>query len=265
MTQIATVSARPRRSVSLDLDSPELASTYDQVSVRQFNHGKILVGSLRLKPGERVLEIGSGGDRLRAHVAGIVAPGGDAIRIDAASLRAEWGARALTELEAASFDVVYLNGSFQRLTDKAAVLREAQRVLSPRGRVGVNGSNAERAHQGAALLRQALLEEGVSDAAFACGLVENPRVDAQELTRMLDAAGFSQIQIAAHTFVDAISGVDEVFAWRSCSLPHGGRLQLDASQRTRVRDRLARKLEALRAPAGILLERYLVFATAQKR
>ena len=59
MTQNA-VAVSPKRPVSLSLDSAELAATYDQVSVRQFNHGKILIAELGLETGERVLDIGCG-------------------------------------------------------------------------------------------------------------------------------------------------------------------------------------------------------------
>ena len=60
MSQVAphtTVSSRP---VSLELDSPELAATYDETSLRQFNHGKVLISALRPKPGDRVLDVGCG-------------------------------------------------------------------------------------------------------------------------------------------------------------------------------------------------------------
>jgi len=37
--------------VGLELDSPELAATYEQVSIRQFNHGKLLIGELGIGRG----------------------------------------------------------------------------------------------------------------------------------------------------------------------------------------------------------------------
>jgi hypothetical protein len=37
----APSAAAPR--ISLELDSPELAATYDEVGTRQFNHGKVLI------------------------------------------------------------------------------------------------------------------------------------------------------------------------------------------------------------------------------
>jgi len=90
MTQVIATH-RPARSVSLDLDSPELAATYDQVSVRQFNHGKVLIGALGIKPGERVLDVGCGTGRLGAYVAGLVAPAGSVVGVDPLPLRVALG------------------------------------------------------------------------------------------------------------------------------------------------------------------------------
>ena len=59
----------PNAPSACSLDSAELAATYDLVSVRQFNHGKILIAELGLKSGERVLDIGCGTGRLGAYVA----------------------------------------------------------------------------------------------------------------------------------------------------------------------------------------------------
>ncbi len=92
MTQNA-VTVSPKRPVSLNLDSAELAATYDEVSVRQFNHGKILIAELGLKSGERVLDIGCGTGRLGAYVADLVAPQGEVLGIDPLPLRIDLAAR----------------------------------------------------------------------------------------------------------------------------------------------------------------------------
>jgi arsenite methyltransferase len=67
-----------------------------------------------------------------------------------------------------------------------------------------------------------------------------------------------------HTFVDELSGVDDLFAWSKSSSFGNFLSDLDAAQLGRVRERLAQKLEGLRTPHGIRLQRHLVFATAQK-
>lgn len=268
-----TLAAAATSRVSLELDSPELAATYDETSSRQFNHGQLLIDALRPQAGERVLDVGCGTGRLGAHVANLVAPNGEVVGIDPLPLRIELAARKNPRFHAqvgraedlsgfadASFDMVYANSVLHWVADKAAAFREALRVLAPRGRIGVNSADGDRPHESAALVREALREEGLE----ANTLGTSFRVNGIELAALLHAAGFRQIQVSAHTFVDDVAGIDDLFAWTASSSFGNFLSDLDAAQRTRVRDRLARKLEARRTPAGIELERYLVFATAFK-
>jgi len=275
MTQVITTERRSR-SVSLDLDSPELAATYDKVSVRQFNHGKVLLGSIGIRPGQHVLDVGCGTGRLGAYVAGLVGPEGSVIGVDPLPLRVELAGRKaqhfstrvgraedLSSFEAERFDVVYLNSVFHWIEDKPAALREARRVLKRGGRIGLNSADADRSHQGAALVREAVVEEGLSGASEYKGAGTHYRVNAAQLRELLSAAGFSDVTVTSHTFVDEVAGADDLFAWSSSSSFGNFLSDLSSQERFRVRERLARKLDALR-PAGerVRLERYLVFATA---
>jgi len=172
MTQLAT--HQPvQRPVSLELDSRELAATYDVTSTRQFNHGKVLIAALQLKPGQLVLDVGCGTGRLGEYVANIVAPSGRVIGIDPLPLRIELAASKNPRFEAsvgraedlsafasASFDALYSNSVFHWVSDKQTALREAHRVLKAGGRIGVNSADGDRPHQSAALVREAVIEEG---------------------------------------------------------------------------------------------------------
>jgi trans-aconitate methyltransferase len=276
MTNVASdPSARPH--VSLELDSPELASTYDRVSVRQFNHGKVLIEALRPAPGERVLDVGCGTGRLGEYVAGLVAPGGRVVGVDPLPLRVDLAARKNSRFEAhvgraedlsefadASFDVVYANSVLHWVADKPRALREALRVLKPGGRIGVNSADGARPHQSARLVREAVLEEGLNDVAAANGFGTNFRVTGPELDTLLRASGFEDVRVAPHTFVDDLASVDDLITWSTSSSFGNFLSDLDGAQRTRVRDRLAAKLETFRTRDGLRLERYLVFATARK-
>jgi ubiquinone/menaquinone biosynthesis C-methylase UbiE len=277
MTQV-TVTERRSRSVSLDLDSPELASTYDQVSVRQFNHGKVLVGALGIEPGQHVLDVGCGTGRLGAYVAELVAPQGSVVGIDPLPLRVDLAGRKhpnfstrvgraedLTAFEADQFDVVYLNSVFHWVNDKQTALREALRVLKRGGRIGVNSADADRSHQGAALVRQAVLDEGLAHSSEAASVGTNYRVNADQLRSLLQQAGFNDVQVTSHTFVDEVTGADDLFAWSSSSSFGNFLSDLTAPERSRVRERLADKLKSLSGPTHqVRLERYLVFASATK-
>ena len=271
----AAAPARQIENVSLGLDSEELASTYERVGTRQFEHGKVLIAALAPKRGERVLDIGCGTGRLGDYVASLVVPGGKVTGIDPLPLRIDIAARKNPAFEASvgraedlspfadrSFDVAYMNSVFHWVEDKARALAEVRRVLKAGGRFGVNSADAERPHQSAALVREAALEEGLSHTKVANALGTNYRVGKDTLGQLLQAAGFGDIAVDRHTFVDTLTGVDDLFAWSQSSSFGNFLSDLTPGERERVRARLATKLEAFRKPEGIQLERYLVFARA---
>jgi arsenite methyltransferase len=156
---IAGVSPEP--GIALTHDTPELAATYEEVSIRQFENGQKLVSALNISSGDRVLDIGMGTGRLAAHVAKIVGPSGCVVGIDPLPLRVEIAqskaignfearvgrAENLSEFADATFDVVYLNSVFHWVADKPRALAEIFRVLKADGRLGLNCQDAARPHE----------------------------------------------------------------------------------------------------------------------
>jgi ubiquinone/menaquinone biosynthesis C-methylase UbiE len=108
-----------------------------------------------LKPGETVLDLGSGSG-MDTYIAALkVGPGGKVIGVDmtdeqrakAEHLRDRDGFKGITYLKAyieevpvpdASVDVVISNGVINLATDKAAVFREAARLLKSGGRLAIS-------------------------------------------------------------------------------------------------------------------------------
>jgi arsenite methyltransferase len=273
---IHTASTTPARTVSLELDSQELASTYERVSTRQFDHGKILIAALDAKPGSKVLDVGCGTGRLGDYVAQQLGADGLVIGVDPLPLRIEIAARKnprfqasvgraedLSQFAAGEFDALYANSVFHWVQDKATALREFFRVLKPGGRIALNTADSERWHQSATLVREAAREEGLNESA-AGGFGNNHRSSRDELSSLIQGAGFSELDIQSHTFVDDVESADALLEW-SISSSFGNFLSdLDPAQRARVRARLATKLEPFRQDGVIKLERYLLFATATK-
>ncbi|MET0342430.1 MAG: methyltransferase domain-containing protein [Polyangiales bacterium] len=276
MTQIEAQTA-DRRKVSYHLDSPELAAAYDKVGVRQFEHGKVLIAALAPQPGERVLDVGCGTGLLGGYVAGLVAPAGEVVGVDPLPLRIEIAgtkhprfsasvgtAEDLSRFPDASFDVAYLNSVFHWVADKPRALRELLRVLKPGGRLGVNSADGDRAHQSASLVRDVVNELGFGEAAAASGFGTNYRVNGVELATLLHDAGFVGVKVDPHTFVDSVTGSDDLITWSTSSSFGNFLSDLDEAKTARVRQRIEEKLAAKKQHGAVELERYLVFATARK-
>ncbi|WP_437775207.1 class I SAM-dependent methyltransferase [Sorangium sp. So ce1097] len=260
-------------TISLALDTPELAQAYEHGSDRQFNHGKLLIEALGVRRGQRVLDVGAGTGRLAAHVAEIVGPEGSVVAIDPLPLRVDIArqktrsnlatavgrAEDLSAFATGSFDVAYLNSVLHWLNEgqKQRAISEAARVLKPGGKLGFSTGSREKPHQLEPIQRKVLAEIGKE----AQGTLPY-KLTVDEVRTLLDRAGFIVDSLEIRTFVDHAADVDEILR-HSGSSSFGNHLShLSPEEKREVRDRLARELEARRTPQGIRLERHLIFAIA---
>ncbi|MGE0824332.1 MAG: class I SAM-dependent methyltransferase [Candidatus Binatia bacterium] len=265
-------------TVSLTLDTQELAHHYEQVSAaHQFKAGQILIAELGIAPGEQVLDVGSGTGLLAEYVAGLVGPTGSVVGIDPLPLRialAQQKARSnlsfqvgtagdLHHFPEASFDAVYLNAVLHWLPDKLGALREIYRVLKKGGRLGISTGSKDHSNQLQAIKEGVLAREPYSRYVEASGGVAQ-RVSASELESLLGQAGFTvqKMEVRSHVRYHPTPEAAIEFAEASSFGNFLG--HLPAELRTAAREEIIRELEQYRTPEGIRRDGARIITVALK-
>jgi arsenite methyltransferase len=262
--------------VSLALDSAALAASYDRVSDRQFNHGKVLLADLGIRPGHSVLDVGAGTGRLAAYAAELVGPSGRVTAVDPLPLRVELAqkkspknvqasvARAedLSQFADASFDVVFLNSVFHWLPEKLGPLREARRVLKKGGRLGITTAAKERPHDVELVLQSVFaLPELRGDGEVPSGTPHKVSLD--ELRRDLSLAGFVEVDLKIRSFTDHFASAEDVLAFNLASSFGNFLAHLTPERRKLTHRALEAEFAKRRDAEGIRLQRNLIFAIAR--
>src|SRR5512133_317832 len=268
--------------ISLTLDNPQLAQTYDEISDSQFDSGRRLISLLDVTSGSSVLDIGCGTGRIGFHVAEVLGATGTLVGLDPLADRISvarqknlypnvefrvGSAENLSGLASDSIDVVYLSAVFHWVEQKATALREINRVLKVGGRIGLTTNAKELA------LSTTLAE--VTAKVFA----RDPYrahvrpddfaplrfgVTSTQLIELFVEAGLKlqslQVQSIQRSFKNGRTVVD--FAESSMFGNYTGKLP--ESLRAQARAELALEFDQLQEANGISALLYTVFAVARK-
>ena len=247
-------------------NAPALAAHYARLALdRRLKDGHLLAAAMRVRRGQRVLELGCGTGLLAEHLADRVGATGEVLGLDALPLRVQIAHQQcgrhnlrfqlgepnrLERFKAGSFEAIVANGVLQTWPDAAGVLAECVRLLMPGGCLGLVTQCADHPHP-ARQVRDALVaepayaghawpEEGREYALSAAGL------DAA-----LRQAGFASMQLDSRPEVVLHASGAAAIEHMQASASGRFLMHLPEALRIRVRAEIVRRLEALRGPEGI--------------
>ena len=252
-------------TLSYAFDTPNLADHYESVSQgRQLKAGKFLLQRLRLRPGEIVLDVGSGTGLLAAHAATLVGPTGTVLGIDPLPLRVEIAkertrrnvafrvgdAYDLSAFPDESFDAVYLNAVFHWLPEKRSPLRGIHRVLKAGGRLGISTGSKDHPNSVQEARKDVLSRAPYRDHPESGESVAH-NVSAGELEELLDSSGFSvqSLELKPHLTYHETGRAALDFVQASSFGNFLGRLP--ERLRRPAQEEIEARLEGARTPRGI--------------
>jgi arsenite methyltransferase len=265
-------------TLSYSFDTPSLADHYESVSQgRQLKAGKFLLERLRLRPGETVLDVGSGTGLLAAHAAELVGPSGTVLGIDPLPLRVEIAkertrrnvafrvgdAYDLSSFADDSFDVVYLNAVFHWLPEKLSPLRGIRRVLKPGGRIGISTGSKDHLNSLQQVRREVLKRAPYRDYPESAESVAH-NVNAGELEELLESSGFKvqSLELKPHLTYHETARAALDFVQASSFGNFLGRLP--ERLRRAAQQEIEAELESSRTPRGIPQRGRRIIAIAAK-
>jgi arsenite methyltransferase len=265
-------------ALSLGLDTPTLASHYEQVSRdRQFKVGQLLVQKLGIAPGQRVLDVGSGTGLLAEHVAAIVGEQGSVVGVDPLSLRVDIARRKerpnlrfavddaydLAGFSSGEFDVLYLNAVFHWLPEKAAPLGNFYRVLKAGGRLGISTGSKDNVSPLQQIRRRILSRDPYRSYPESSAGFPN-RVGRDELVGLLQQAGFDRVTVEVVPNVQFQPNAEAAIDFAQASSFGNFLNHLPPDLRKAARDEIAAELATLATPEGIRQESARLIGIAVK-
>jgi ubiquinone/menaquinone biosynthesis C-methylase UbiE len=153
-----------------------LAWALESPLIQRLNGTRTTLERLRLRPGQRVLEVGPGPGRLLIPAARLVLPDGEVVGIDiqpamlarlqaraqragVTNLRAILGDATQPQVAEGSFDVVFLCAALGEIPDRVAALAQCLRALKPGGVLSITEMFGDPHYQSRSVVKR--LAEGV--------------------------------------------------------------------------------------------------------
>ena len=266
------------KSVSLELDSEDLAQLYERVSAdRQYKAGQRLIGDLQVGEGETVLDLGCGTGLLAGYIANIVGPRGAVTGIDPLPLRIEIAQRRtrsnlrfqvgnaydLSEFAPDTFDVIGMNAVFHWLPEKLVPLRQANRVLKRGGRLGISTGAKGSPNPLHSIKERVLSREPYNQYPAAAETVVH-RVSVEELAGLLTQAGFEVKTLETRSVAPQELSAEAAIRFSEASSFGNFLGHLPAELRAAAREDLKRELERPGAIATLARARSRIVAIAVK-
>ncbi|QSR89240.1 methyltransferase domain-containing protein [Methylacidiphilum caldifontis] len=257
-------------------DSFQLASEYDKLSNPQFIQGKKLVSLLKIKKGQKVLDIGCGTGRLAAYVAEITGREGTVIGIDPSPFRIDIARRREKEnlkFKVAStedlylfkdnyFDVIYLNSVFHWIDNKPQAIADIYRLLKVGGKLGI-AMGAKQQN----LFLMSIVRKSVQSV---LGYVPKEfdtteyRREAEEAQGLVLESGFKILETKTQNYIDLFKTGEELIRFYESS--SGGSLlrEFPDFQRKKIISHIEQALDRLKTPKGIAIPHSILFLICEK-
>jgi ubiquinone/menaquinone biosynthesis C-methylase UbiE len=230
---------------------------------------ELLLEVTQPRPGEQLLDLATGPGTVAQAAAAALGPSGRVTACDispamlaiARSVPAQPGAAPIEYVESpaaslvpatSSQDIVTCQQGVQFVPDRAAAVAEMFRVLRPRGRVVLAVWAAIEECPPMAALENALRDQFGEEPAdrYRSGPWGMP--DAASLAQLLEAAGFTQVQVAKHELIAVFpGGVAQLSASLAASAVARDVASLPADARAALDERIAHHLRALTVDGAV--------------